>query len=230
MNCGACGLQGCEAYAEMVARGELGPDLCVPGGDAVAKAVGRIMGVEVKEKVKMRAVVLCQGGREECGMRFDYDGEPDCRAAAATMGGPKKCPSGCLGFGTCAQVCPFGAITMSENRLPVIDKDLCTACGLCVRTCPRGIIKLIPADCHVWVACSTPARGKGVKATCSRGCISCQICVKKDPKQAIRMENNLPVLDYEAGSDFLEAAEKCPQNCFVVENVAEPAGAGQATA
>ena len=37
-------------------------------------------------------------------------------------GGPKSCNSGCLGFGTCAQVCPFDAIHV-ENGVAVVDKE-----------------------------------------------------------------------------------------------------------
>jgi ferredoxin len=184
------------------------------------------MGVEIETGgAKLRAVVHCQGGTSRCGDRFRYVGEQDCRAANITAGGPKKCTYGCLGFGTCAEACPFGAITMSAERLPVIDPDKCTACGICVRTCPRALISLIPADAPVYLGCSVRDRGKAVRDTCSVGCIACGLCARKDPNQAIEMVDNLPVLDFEkSGGDFYAAAEVCPQNCFVVER--EPVMAG----
>lgn len=138
-NCGACGYGGCRAYAEAVVDGE-SVSLCVPGGSEVAEAVAEIMGVEAESVTDRRAVVHCQGDTDRCGSRARYDGELDCRAAEVTAGGPKACSYGCLGFGTCAKACPFDAITMSEGRLPVIDPERCTACGVCVEVCPRDLI------------------------------------------------------------------------------------------
>jgi electron transport complex protein RnfB len=228
-NCGGCGYGGCKAYAEAVVNGEkIG--LCPVGGIEAAKAVAAIMGVEVEAMAARRAVVHCQGGRNRCAMRADYIGQTDCRAAHITSGGPKACVYGCLGLGTCAAVCPFGAIKMSEERLPVIDADKCTACGMCVQTCPRGLITLLDKRYTIYLGCSSRDKGKAVKDICSVGCIACGLCAKKDPNGAIVMKGNLPVLDYEKSKgDFRVAAEVCPMNAYVVEG-AQPALAGSGAA
>lgn len=224
INCGSCAYRGCEAYAEAVAAGA-DVALCTPGGPDVAQALAALMGVEVGEVRRMRAVVRCQGGRSNCPERFRYFGEPDCRAAHIISGGPKACPDGCLGFGTCVAACPFGAISMDAERLPVIEPDACTGCGACIKVCPRRLIGLIPADCHIYLGCSVRGRGKAVKDICSVGCIACGLCAKKDPNGAIEMKDNLPVLDFEkADGDFSVAAEVCPMACFVVE---QPGPAGE---
>ncbi len=44
----------------------------------------------------------------------------------------------CTRCGTCAGVCPAGAITMGNDLYPVLDSDRCIECGLCARTCPGG--------------------------------------------------------------------------------------------
>ncbi len=218
INCGACGYKGCRQYAEAVAGGDA-VNKCVPGGVDCAAALAELMGVEFQETVKLRAVVHCQGGTSHCGAnRFDYVGEPVCRAAHITSGGPKDCLYGCLGFGDCASVCPVDAITLGEDGLPQIDGEVCIACGKCVKTCPRSLITLLPAAYKVYLGCSNHDRAKAVKDICDVGCIACQLCVRKDPHEAIKMENDLPVLDYEkAEGDFQVAAEVCPANSYVVE-------------
>ncbi len=221
INCGACGYAGCRGYAEAVCGGE-DVNLCLPGGQDIARHLADIMGVEIEEIVRKRAVVHCQGGTERCPDRFQYHGEADCRAAHLTSGGPKSCVYGCLGFGSCAQACPFDAITMNEQRLPVVDPEKCTACGICVETCPRDLISLLPMPFKIYLGCSSHDRGKAVKDICEVGCIACSLCAKKDPHEAIVMKDQLPVLDHqEADGDFSVAAEVCPMNCFVIEG--EPA-------
>lgn len=230
-NCGACGYGGCRAYAEAVAGGEK-VTLCTAGGAEVADAVAAIMGVEVGKRATLRAVVHCQGGTSRCVARCGYDGIEDCRAAHLLSAGHKACVYGCLGFGSCAEACPFGAITMSEELLPVIDPEKCVACGICVKVCPRNLISLLDARYETYLGCSTREAGKAVKSICSVGCIACGLCAKKDPNGAIVLENNLPVLDHEkASGDFSAAVEACPMNCFVVEGAELVAvGAGDAEA
>ena len=219
INCGACGCQGCAAYAEAVASGQAAPNKCIPGGVEVAEQLAAIMGVEVEATMPTRAALHCQGGREVCASRYEYSGIQDCAAASLVQGGPSACSYGCLGFGDCAPVCPVDAVTMGQDRLPEIDPAKCIACGKCVTECPRGIIALLPIDCTVFIGCSTHGRGKEVKSICSRGCIACQLCVKKTESGAISMEDNLPVIDYEKGRDFEAAIEKCPAQCFVVQGI-----------
>ena len=216
INCGSCGYAGCAAYAAAVTKGEK-VDLCTPGGAPVAKAVATIMGQELTGgHEKRRAVVHCQGGWAEAKQVFEYSGVQDCRAAALVHGGPKACKYGCLGYGTCASVCPFEAILMSPNGLPIIIEERCTACGLCVKACPVPIMSILPSKQGFFLGCSNPiARGKTVKEQCARGCIKCRLCVKVTKSEAIAMEGPLPKIDYDKGQDFDAAFEKCPMNCYV---------------
>jgi len=215
INCGACGFAGCDAYAAAVVKGAP-PNLCVPGGQATALRVADVMGVKLEdERQEVRAVVHCQGGTDRCAPRNHYDGIEDCRAAHLVQGGPKSCDYGCLGYGTCARVCPFGAITMGPDRIPVINWDRCTGCGMCVRVCPRNLIETVPITIKHYIACSSQDRGKAVKDVCQVGCIACWVCVKVSPEGSVEKNNNLPRLVYSKGADYTAAMEKCPMHCFV---------------
>ncbi|MHB8841546.1 MAG: ATP-binding protein [Candidatus Aquicultor sp.] len=48
----------------------------------------------------------------------------------------------CVGCGTCAGVCPFGAVIVGENGTAVVDDDACMGCALCVSHCTEGAIAL----------------------------------------------------------------------------------------
>ncbi|KPJ52340.1 MAG: hypothetical protein AMS16_06465 [Planctomycetes bacterium DG_58] len=226
LNCGGCGYAGCLAYAEAVVKGGAAPNRCIATDVEAARAIADVVGVEFEETIPMRAYVHCGGGKREAVAAFEYDGTSDCRAAALVHGGPKACKYGCLGFATCAKVCPFGAITMNENDLPVVDHVKCTGCGVCVRACPVGIIELLPLGTEVILACSNRDRGAAVKKICSVGCISCMICAKVTASDAITMEKGdpLPTVRYDVqGETFEKAIEKCPMNCYVKVTIPEEA-------
>ena len=125
-NCGACGYSGCDGYAAAVASGEASPDKCAPGGVASAAALAEILGVEVVTERKT-AFIACGGTCENTKQKFNYDGMQSCTAASLVSGGPLECEYGCIGFGDCAKVCPFGAITMQNGR-PVVCGDICVGC------------------------------------------------------------------------------------------------------
>lgn len=52
---------------------------------------------------------------------------------------PKKCPQNhqC----PMIKICPVGAITQNSTELPIIDDNLCTECGKCVKLCPLMAVK-----------------------------------------------------------------------------------------
>ena len=47
----------------------------------------------------------------------------------------------CIGCGTCAEYCQFGAISMADGRA-FIDAEACMGCGVCVDKCEQGALTL----------------------------------------------------------------------------------------
>ncbi len=222
-NCGACVFAGCNQYAEAIVEGRAPLNACIPGGSMAAEAIAAIMGQEVEAVKPMVAAVFCRGDRRLARDLFIYHGVSDCEYAQQYHGGFKACPDGCLGLGNCVRACPFEAIIMGPEGLPLVDGASCTGCGLCIEACPRDIIRLIPQGNrgHL-VRCSSRERGKKVSAICEVGCTGCRACVRVCPREAITMEGNLAVIDLEKCDDCGLCLEKCRFNAI------EPRRAGAA--
>ncbi|BBB89760.1 MAG TPA: Fe-S cluster domain-containing protein [Methylomusa anaerophila] len=194
--CGACGYAGCMAYAEAVVMNpDVPPNLCIPGKDTVAKLVADLTGKAAAAVEPRIAQVKCAGTRAKAVKASEYQGVQDCVAANLLFGGPKTCKYGCLGLGTCVRSCPFDAMTMSDDGIPVIDPDKCTGCGKCETVCPKSVIAMMPIGAHVRVNCMSHDKGAVAKKACSAACIGCTLCMKECPYGAVKMDNNLAVVD-----------------------------------
>jgi Na+-translocating ferredoxin:NAD+ oxidoreductase RNF subunit RnfB len=195
-NCGACGMPGCRGFAEAVVEERIDPAGCLLGGDETAKLVSWIMGVEKKEREKQVAVCICGGGKENSFTSFDYAGVETCVASDQLGGGFKACAYGCLGFADCEVVCPVDAITMSDNKLPVVDFGKCIGCEKCVRACPRDLFVMVPYKPTLYlINCNSKDKGAVSRKVCKNSCIACRICEKKCPTQAITIADNLAIID-----------------------------------
>lgn len=212
-NCGACGYSGCDGYAEAMAKGEAAVGLCTPGGDDVAAASGEILGTDAGEVEKKVAVVQCGGCEQATSKRWEYHGIPSCAAAAAFYGGDQACTYGCLGYGDCANACPYNAIVV-ENGLAQVTKELCVGCGLCAKTCPKSIIELLPAEVGAIVRCSSHDKGAVVRKVCTSGCIGCMKCQKVCEQEAVKIENFLAVIIPDKCIGCGKCAEACPVGCI----------------
>jgi len=138
----------------------------VAAGPEVAEAIAGIMGVKVEAVEPDIALPGCYFGVQKADTKYMYDGLDDCRAVALLGGGMKVCTIGCLGLGTCARACPFNAISMGPQGLPVVNEKKCTGCGTCERVCPKHIINLSSITRRIireytTEECTTP---------CQRGC------------------------------------------------------------
>jgi len=213
-NCGACGFPGCQGLAEALIKGKAEPDACIAGGVETAKKVAKILGVEIEPKVELVAFVACRAGIKQANKKYKYRGIDNCQAAALLFTGDKACVYGCLGLGSCVKVCPFNAISLTEEGLAVVDPEKCRSCQKCIKACPRNLISMVPRNQQVLVVCRNRDRGKKAKEVCSIACIACRICEKACPQQAITMVENLAVIDFEKCNQCGICVEKCPQKAI----------------
>lgn len=216
-NCGGCGYPGCRSFAEAVAAGRAPVDGCPVGRAQLTQALAAIMGVKVTSSDPLVARVYCQGREGVALDKAGYRGFADCAAAASLSGrGAKACPAGCLGLGTCQRACKFDAITMRDG-VAVVDIEACTACGQCVKSCPKDLIIMAPKAKPVHVLCLNTERGAVARKHCQVACIACRACVRVCPPGAITVDNNLATIDYRLCDGCGACVEKCPTHCLVRE-------------
>lgn len=210
-NCGACGEPGCRALAEKLVGGAAAPAKCTVSSRSAVEAIAEILGVEAGEEEKLVARLHCAGGLGRALQVATYEGHESCRAAHLVGGGGLECSWGCLGLADCYVACTFDAITMNPLKLPAVDVELCTACGDCVDACPRDLFELMPVTHHLVVQCQAPLAADEARRVCKVACDACGRCAQDAAPGLIRMENELPVVDYAAGGPALpEATWRCP--------------------
>ena len=104
---------------------------------------------------------------------------------------------------------------MDPHGLPVVDEARCTACGDCVRSCPRNLFHVVPEKQPLWVACSNPLAGNRMLEECMVACTACARCVQDAPEW-LRLEGNLPrLVDGAAGMPPRAAIDRCPTGAIV---------------
>jgi len=214
-NCGGCGFPGCSGFANACVKADsLDGLLCTVGGAPVMTKVAEILGKEVKVAEPKVAVVRCNG---TCSVRprtNHYEGAKACSIASSLYGGETGCSFGCLGYGDCVAVCKFDAIHInSETGIAEVDEEKCTACGACVKACPKKIIELRnkgPKSRRIFVSCVNKDKGAVARKACTNACIGCGKCEKECKFEAITIENNVAYIDYTKCRLCRKCVDVCP--------------------
>jgi len=209
-NCGGCGFNGCSAFAQAVAKGDAKSVDCKVCSPSDVEKIADIMGEKSVEHKSYVSSVACRSASAV--KRQNFLGALDC-LSVAKLGGDKLCPYSCIGLGSCVAACKFDAISL-QNGVAKVNKENCTACGACVRTCPKGLLKIQPKG-SILSLCSSKDEGKRVREYCDNGCIACRICEKVCEEGAIKVMDNLPVIDASKCTECGKCVEKCPKGVLV---------------
>jgi electron transport complex protein RnfB len=116
--CGQCGYPGCGSYAEAMVKEEAEINRCPPGGEAVVRALARLL---AKEPIPIE-----QGAWKP--------------KAVAVIDA-----ADCIGCTLCLRACPVDAIIGAAKQLHGILASECTGCELCLTACPMDCIHMISA-------------------------------------------------------------------------------------
>ncbi|MBQ2483510.1 MAG: RnfABCDGE type electron transport complex subunit B [Bacteroidales bacterium] len=232
-NCGGCGKAGCRAFAEAAVKEGVGSLFCPVGGNAVMQKVAEALGQTVEEKAPQVAVLRCSGSCDKRKKTSVYEGISTCASVAALYGGETDCAFGCLGKGDCEAACQFGAIKVNpETGLPEVDEEKCTACGACVKACPKQLLELRnkgPKGRRIWVACRNKDKGAPARKACLAACIGCGKCAKECAFGAITVENNLAYIDFTKCRMCRKCVAACPTGAIHEVNFPPRPAAAAAT-
>lgn len=213
-NCGACGFSGCAGYAAAISQGKAKNGLCVPGGNETAKKIADYLGEKADDVAQVAAVVHCLGNYDNTCDRIEYDGVHSCAAAMQLYGGVASCAFGCVGLGDCMSVCDYGAIEVC-NGVARVNPNLCKGCGKCVKTCPKGLITMSPAEL-VFVSCSSRVKGNETRKVCKAGCLGCMKCVKTCEHGAVTVTDFCASIDPEKCTRCGKCAAACPAHIIKI--------------
>ena len=214
-NCGACGYSGCSGYASALCEGCAENGLCAPGGPEVVQKISELLGGGAVTLVPKVAMVHCNGTPEHTSQKMDYKGIPSCAAASMMSGGTQTCQYGCLGFGDCVNVCEYDAIHI-VNGVAVVNPEKCTACTMCVKECPKNLIRLVTLKEQAVVRCNSQDKGNITNKACKVGCIACMKCVKACEYDAIKIENFRAIIDPDKCTACGACVDVCPKDCITL--------------
>ena len=214
-NCGACGEPGCAGFAEKVVDGMLTPGKCTVADAGTLDEIAHFLGVDVGAEEQRIARLKCAGGLSNVRNLAHYQGMESCRAAVVVDGGALACAWGCLGLADCARACTFDAIVMSDDALPVVEPELCTACNDCVEVCPQDLFVLVPESERLFVQCNSPLAGDEATSRCRVACDACGRCALDAPEGTVEMVDGLPIIHYDGEvQPGPEATWRCPTDAI----------------
>ena len=207
----------------LVKQDDISSLYCPVGGAEVMKSAASYLGKVAPEKEPTVATVRCGGVCSKRPRTNEYNGSKSCAVAASFYVGETACAYGCLGYGDCVEACAFDAIKVNpETGIAEVDPEKCTACGACVKACPKHIIELRkkwPKNRAVYVSCVSKDKGAVTMKACKAGCIGCGKCVKVCAFGAITVENGVAYIDSQKCKLCRKCVNECPTGAIVLKGM-----------
>lgn len=100
------------------------------------KNITNIQKFSIHDGDGIRTTVFFKG----CPLKCEWCHNPETQRFEKEMQVDREKCSGC---GTCASVCPNGAVRMTEDHRPAWDPKACTFCGKCENFCPAGSREIV---------------------------------------------------------------------------------------
>ena len=210
---GGCGKATCLECAGAIAE-EGNPALCPACSQEKVDAIAGVLGVPSVPAREEVAFVACSGSAAG---KARLASCKSCKEAAAAGAKRGECKDGCVGIGSCIEVCQFGAMSLESGKV-IIDREKCTGCGACanMECCPRHLIRMIPKDATNFIPCSsTEEDDELVRQICGYGCIACGECERACPEGAVSIINNHAVIDYDKCVGCVACTVKCKKKIIV---------------
>lgn len=104
--------------------------------EIVMKNITNIQKFSIHDGDGIRTTVFFKG----CPLKCEWCHNPETQRFEKEMQVDRE---KCTGCGTCASVCPNGAVRMTEDHRPAWDPKACTFCGKCENFCPAGVREIV---------------------------------------------------------------------------------------
>lgn len=104
--------------------------------EIVMKNITNIQKFSIHDGDGIRTTVFFKG----CPLKCEWCHNPETQRFEKEMQVDRE---KCTGCGTCASVCPNGAVRMTEDHRPSWDPKACTYCGKCENFCPAGVREIV---------------------------------------------------------------------------------------
>ncbi len=209
VDCGMCGEKTCEMFAKKVTDGSKEPNSCKLIRPESAQKIKEHFKPTYDQSSKVVAFVKCKGGCKAVD-RYNYTGARSCAIEETLHSGPKACKYACLGCGDCMKACKYGAIKINKRGTAEVVRSRCTGCGACIGTCPNNLIEMKPLELSVGVVCNNQSADPAINKKCEVGCFHCGKCIGICPVNAIKIVDNVPVIDHTKCIECYKCVGVCP--------------------